>query len=59
MRLLPALLLLAGCAGSIYPARQTIEDRCVNARRIVLAMEIGGAWTTAQARQDMAEICGP
>lgn len=57
MRLLP-LLLLAACAGSPYPSEQSAEDRCVNARRIVMAMEIGGAlWGVEDARREAEGIC--
>lgn len=57
MRLLP-LLLLAACAGSPYPSEQTPAERCENARRIVLAMEIGGAlWGVEGARRDADAIC--
>lgn len=59
MRLL-ALLLLAGCAGSVLPGEQTPIERCTNAQRIVVAMRIGGAWGFAieQAQADADEICG-
>jgi hypothetical protein len=59
IRLAP-LLLLAACAGGVRPEAQTAADRCVNAERIVLAMEIGGAWQFSidDARQTAAEICG-
>lgn len=52
------LLLLPACAGGVVPEQQTPEQRCANAHRIVLAMEIGGAWAIDQARQTAAEICG-
>lgn len=60
MKWLLALLLLAGCAGGIHPEQQTPAQRCVNADRIVLAMEIGGAWgfATEQARADADALCG-
>lgn len=60
MTRLAILLILAACAGSIYPTQQTPFERCINADRIVAAMRIGGAWgfSIDQAARDADEICG-
>ena len=58
-RLLPLLLALSACAGSVYPSEQTPAERCENARRVVIAMDVTGAWGFAveQAAREAEAVC--